>query len=56
LKNNRSIKGNQTLTVTALKAASTFYGKEMNTLKKRELTLKNNLNKLKTEKKKFQIN
>lgn len=51
LKNNRSIKGNQTLTVTALKAASTFYGEEMNTLKKRELTLKNNLNKLKTEKK-----
>jgi uncharacterized protein (TIGR02231 family) len=51
LKNNRSIKGNQTLTVTALKAASTFYWKEMNTLKKRELTLKNNLNKLKTEKK-----
>ena len=51
MKNNRSIKGNQTLTVTALKAASTFYGKEMNTLKKRELTLKNNLNKLKTEKK-----
>ncbi|MDA9339358.1 mucoidy inhibitor MuiA family protein [Polaribacter sp.] len=51
LKNNRSIKGNQTLTVTALKAASIFYGGEMNTLKKRELTLKNNLKKLREEKK-----
>tara|TARA_B110000091_G_C13818400_1_gene479181 strand:+ start:2472 stop:4328 length:1857 start_codon:yes stop_codon:yes gene_type:complete len=51
LKNNRSIKGNQTLTVTALKAASIFYGNEMNALKKRELTLKNNLNKLRKEKK-----
>ena len=51
LENNRSIKGNQTLTVSSLKEASKFYGLQMKELKTKELKIKNILNKLQDEKK-----
>ncbi|MEQ6125244.1 mucoidy inhibitor MuiA family protein [Pseudotenacibaculum sp. MALMAid0570] len=58
LKSNRSIGGNQTLTVNALKEASTFYSSQMKNLKTKELTVKNRIKKLQKEKTKIrkQIN
>tara|TARA_R110000787_G_scaffold276239_6_gene385115 strand:+ start:1431 stop:3284 length:1854 start_codon:yes stop_codon:yes gene_type:complete len=46
LKDNRSIKGNQTLTVTALQAASRFYSSQMKISKTKELNFKNKIKKL----------
>lgn len=50
LKNNRSIRGNQTLTVSALKEATKFYGSQMKIFKTSELKIKNNLNQFQEEK------
>lgn len=49
-KENRAIKGNQTLTVNALKEASIFYGTQMKSLNTKELKIKNKLKKLQIEK------
>ena len=40
-KENRAIRGNQTLTVNALKEASIFYGTQMKSLNTKELKIKN---------------
>lgn len=50
LKNNRSIRGNQTLTVSALREATKFYGSQMKIFKTSELKIKNNLNQFQEEK------
>jgi hypothetical protein len=49
LKDNRSIKGNQTLTVSALQAASKFYSSQMKILKTKELSTRNKVKKLQSE-------
>jgi len=49
-KENRAIKGNQTLTVNALKETAQFYGTKMKSLNTKELKIKNKLKKLQIEK------
>ncbi|MFD2566477.1 mucoidy inhibitor MuiA family protein [Pseudotenacibaculum haliotis] len=53
LKSNRSIGGDQTLTVSALKEASSFYSSQMKKLKTNELAFKNKIHKLHVKKAKI---
>ena len=50
-KENRSIRGSQTLTVIALKETAQFYGDQMNLLNTKELNSNNTLKRLQREKK-----
>ena len=50
-KENRSIRGSQTLTVIALKETAQFYGDQMNLLNTKELNINNTLKRLQREKK-----